>query len=44
MAHGFDMGILIKFIIDKVLQIDLLLIIYTDSKSLYKYLVKLDII
>ena len=44
MAHGFDIGILIKFIINKVLQINLLLVIYTDSKLLYEYLIKLNTI
>jgi hypothetical protein len=42
MAYGFDISALIKFIIDKVLKIDLLLIFYINSKSLYKCLVKLD--
>ena len=42
MAHGFDMGVLIKFTVDKALQIDLPLVICTDSKSLYECLVKLD--
>jgi hypothetical protein len=27
--------------IDRILEIEVLLVIYTDSKSLYKYLVKL---
>jgi hypothetical protein len=41
MAHGFNIGALVKSIINKVLEIELLLVIYTDSKSLYKYLIKL---
>jgi hypothetical protein len=41
MAHGFDIGALVKSTIDKVLRIDLPLILCTDSKSLYKCLVKL---
>jgi len=42
MAHGFDMGASVKSTVDKVLQIDLPLVICTDSKSLYECLVKLD--
>ena len=41
MAHGFDMGASVKSTVDKVLQIDLPLVICTDSKSLYECLVKL---
>ena len=41
MAHRFDIGALVKSTIDKVLKIDLPLILYTDSKSLYECLVKL---
>jgi hypothetical protein len=41
MAHGFDMGTSVKFTVDKALGIDLPLVVYTDSKSLYKCLVKL---
>src|SRR6266536_5974551 len=41
-AHGFDVGATIKSTIEKILRIDtLLLILYTDSKSLYNCLVKL---
>src|SRR5450432_1367114 len=43
MAHGFDIGALVKFTIDKMLGIDLPLVLCTDSKSLYKCLVKLGI-
>jgi hypothetical protein len=43
MAYGFDIGALVKLIIDKVLRIDLLLVLCTDFKSLYKCLVKLGI-
>jgi hypothetical protein len=43
MAHGFDIRALVKLTIDKVLKIDLLLVLCTDSKSLYKCLVKLGI-
>jgi tryptophanyl-tRNA synthetase len=41
MAHGFDIRASVKSTIDKVLRIDLPLILCTDSKSLYKCLVKL---
>ena len=41
MAHGFDIGAAIKSTLDKVLQINLPLILCTDSKSLYDCLVRL---
>ena len=41
MAHGFDIGALVKAIVDRALGITLLLVICTDSKSLYECLVKL---
>ena len=41
MAYGFDIGALVKSTIDKMLGIDLLLVLCTDSKLLYKCLVKL---
>jgi hypothetical protein len=41
MAHGFNIGALVKSTIDKVLGIDLLLVLCTNSKSLYECLVKL---
>ena len=40
-AHGFDIGATIKSTIDKILQVNLLLILCTDSKSLYDCLVRL---
>jgi hypothetical protein len=43
-AYGFDISSLVKSIINKVLEIEVLLVIYIDSKSLYKYLVKLGTI
>jgi hypothetical protein len=43
MAHGFNIGALVKFIINRVLEMELLLVIYTDLKSLYECLVKLGI-
>jgi hypothetical protein len=41
MAHGFDMGASVKSTIDKMLGIELPLVVCTDSKSLYECLVKL---
>jgi hypothetical protein len=41
MAYGFDMGTLVKSTIDRVLEMELLLVVCTDSKSLYECLVKL---
>ena len=44
MVYGFDMGASVKSIIEKLLGIDLPLVICTDSKSLYECLVKLGTI
>jgi hypothetical protein len=44
MAYGFNIGGLVKSTIDKALEIEVPLVVYTDSKSLYEYLVKLGII
>jgi hypothetical protein len=41
MAHGFDIGAAAKSTIDRILEIDLPLVLCTDSKSLYECLVKL---
>jgi hypothetical protein len=41
MAHGFDIGAAIKSTLDKVLRINLPLVLCTDSKSLYDCLVRL---
>ena len=41
MVYGFDIGALIKATIKKILRIDLLIVIYTDSRLLYNCLVKL---
>jgi len=41
MAHGFDIGASVKTTLDKALEIDLPLVLCTDSKSLYGCLVKL---
>jgi hypothetical protein len=43
MAYSFNIGTLVKFIINRILEIELLLIVYTNSKSLYKCLIKLEI-
>ena len=40
-AHGFDIGAAIKSTVDKILQVNLPLILCTDSKSLYDCLVRL---
>jgi hypothetical protein len=40
-AHGFNMSGLVKTIIDRILEIEVLLVVYIDSKSLYECLVKL---
>ena len=41
MVHGFDIGASIKATIEKILNINLPLVLCTDSKSLYDCLVKL---
>jgi hypothetical protein len=43
MAYGFNIGTLVKSIINKILEIKLLLVVYMNSKSLYKCLIKLEI-
>jgi hypothetical protein len=40
-VHGFNIGAVVKLIIDRALEIDLPLVVYIDSKSLYEYLIKL---
>jgi len=44
MAYSFNIGTLVKSIINRVLEIELLLVVYTNSKSLYKCLIKLGTI
>ena len=39
--HGFNIGTLVKSIINRILEIELLLVIYINSKLLYKCLIKL---
>ena len=41
MAYGFNISTLVKSIINKILEIKLLLVIYMNSKLLYKYFIKL---
>jgi hypothetical protein len=41
MAHGFNIGAVVKSTLDKVLQVNLPLILCTDLKSLYNCLVQL---
>jgi hypothetical protein len=41
MAYSFNIGTLVKSIINRVLEMELLLVVYTDSKSLYECLIKL---
>jgi len=43
-VYSFDIGVIVKLIVDRALEIDLLLVVYIDSKSLYEYLVKLGTI
>ncbi|OXV06895.1 hypothetical protein Egran_05338, partial [Elaphomyces granulatus] len=35
MAHGFDIGAAVKSTIERLLQIELPLVLCTDSRSLY---------
>jgi len=44
MAHGFNIGAIVKLIVNRALEINLPLIVYIDSKSLYECLVKLGTI
>jgi hypothetical protein len=41
MAYGFNIGTLVKSIINRILEIELLLVVYIDLKLLYEYLIKL---
>jgi hypothetical protein len=40
-VYSFNIGAVVKLIVDRALEIDLLLVVYIDSKSLYEYFVKL---
>ena len=42
MAHGFDLAIIIKAVINAILFQPISLVIYTDSKSLYNSLISLN--
>jgi len=41
MAHGFNIGAVIKSTLDKVLQVNLPLVLCTNLKSLYNCLIRL---
>jgi len=43
-VYSFNIGTIIKLIVNKALEINLLLVVYIDSKSLYEYLIKLGTI
>jgi hypothetical protein len=43
MAHRFNIRAIIKFTVNKILNINLLLIMYTDLKSLYNCFIQLGI-
>jgi hypothetical protein len=42
MAYRFNIGAVIKSIVNKILNINLLLVIYTDLKLFYNYFVQLS--
>lgn len=44
MAYGFDIRIIIKIILEKMLKSAILLILYINLKSLYNCLIKLNAI
>jgi hypothetical protein len=41
MVYGFDIGAIVKSIVNRALEMDLPLVVYIDSKSLYECLIKL---
>jgi hypothetical protein len=41
LVHGFDIGTVIKATVSKILERDIPLVLCTNSRSLYYYLVKL---
>ena len=41
LTYRYDIGALIKITINKILQLNLLIVLCTNSKLLYNYLVKL---
>jgi len=40
-VYSFNIGTIIKSIINRALEINLLLVVYIELKSLYEYLIKL---
>jgi len=44
MVYSFNIGAIVKSIVDRALEIDLPLVVCIDSKSLYECLVKLGTI
>ena len=43
-AYSFNIDILVKSIVNRILEMNLLLVIYIDLKLLYKCLIKLETI
>ena len=43
MAYSFNISTLVKSIINRILEMKLLLVVYINSKLLYECLIKLDI-
>jgi hypothetical protein len=41
LIYGFDIAVAIKTTLDLILRKEVLLVLYTDSKSIYNYIVKL---
>jgi hypothetical protein len=44
MAYNFNISTLVKYIINRILEIEILLVVYINLKSLYKCLIKLGTI
>lgn len=44
MVEKFNIGVVIKLMLEKILRFTILLILYIDLKLLYNYLVKLGIL
>jgi hypothetical protein len=40
-VYGFNIGAIVKSIVNRALEIDLPLVVYIDLKSFYEYLIKL---
>ena len=43
-VYSFNISAIVKLIVNRALEINLLLVIYIDLKSLYKYIIRLGII